>query len=53
MFDLIILVAVDIVSKVLFNSLIESFCLSIGLRVKGCKKLVVYFESYYKYCKEL
>ncbi len=32
-----------IVFKVLFNNLIESFYLSIGLEVKGCKKFAIYF----------
>ena len=42
-FDLIILVVVDIVSEVLFNNLVKSFYLSIGLRVKDYRKFAVYF----------
>ena len=53
MFNLIILIVVDIISKVLFNSLIESFCLSIGLEVKGYKKFVIHSKFYYEYYKEL
>ncbi len=53
MFDLVILIVIDIVSKVLFNSLIESFCLFIGLRVKGYRKFVIHSEFYYKCYKEL
>jgi len=52
MFDPVILVVVDIVSEVLFNSLNESFYLSIGLKVKDYGKLVVYSEFCYEYCKE-
>ncbi len=52
MFNPIILVVVDVVSEVLFNNLVESFYLSIGLKVKGYKKLVVYFEFYCKCYKE-
>ncbi len=43
MFNPVILVIVDIISEVLFNSLVKSFCLSIGLKVKGCRKSVVHF----------
>ncbi len=53
MFDLIILVVVDIVSKVLFDSLVESFYLSIDLKIKGYKKFVVHSEFCYKCYKEL
>ena len=53
MFDLVILVVVDIVSKVLFNSLVESFYLFIGLKIKSCKKFIIHSEFYYKYYKEL
>ena len=53
MFDPIILIVVDIISKILFNSLIESFYLSINLKIKSCKKLIVHFKFYYKYYKEL
>ena len=42
-FDLIILIVVDIAFKVLFNSLIESFYLFIGLRMKRYKKFIVHF----------
>ncbi len=52
MFDLIILVIIDIVSEVLFNSLVELFYLFIGLRVKSCRKLIIHSEFYYKYCEE-
>ncbi len=53
MFDPIILVVVDIAFEVLFNSLVESFYLSIGLRIKNCKKFVVYSEFCYEYYEEL
>ena len=53
MFDLVILVIVDIIFEVLFNSLIELFCLFIGLKIKNYRKFVVYSEFYYKYYKEL
>ncbi len=53
MFNLVILVVVDIVSEVLFNGLVELFCLSIGLRMKGCRKFVVYFEFCCKCYEEL
>ncbi len=43
MLNLIILVVIDITSKVLFNSLVESFYLSIDLKIKDCRKFVVYF----------
>ena len=43
MFDLVILVVVDIAFKILFNSLIESFYLSVGLNIKSYKKIVIYF----------
>ncbi len=53
MFDLIILIVVDIISKVLFDSLIKLFCLSINLKVKGYKKFIIHSEFCYKYYKEL
>ncbi len=43
MFDLIILVVIDIASEILFNSLVKSFYLSIGLGIKSYKKFAVYF----------
>ncbi len=49
MFDLIVLIVVDITSEILFNNLIESFYLSIDLKVKNYRKLIVYSEFYYKY----
>ncbi len=52
-FDLVILIVVDITSEVLFDSLVKSFCLFIGLKVKSYGKLVVYSEFCYKYYKEL
>ncbi len=52
MFNLIILVIIDIASEVLFNSLIESFYLSIGLKIKDYRKFVIHSEFYYEYCEE-
>ncbi len=43
MFNPIILVIVDITSKALFNSLIELFYSSIGLKMKSCRKFAIYF----------
>ncbi len=43
MFDPIVLVVVDVVSEVLFNSLVELFYLSIGLEMKSCRKLAIHF----------
>ncbi len=40
MFDLIILIIIDIAFKVLFNNLLESFCLSIGLKIKAIESLL-------------
>ncbi len=42
MSDLVILIIVDIVSKILFNGLVESFCLSIDLKIKSYRKFVIY-----------
>ncbi len=53
MFNLIVLIVVDITFKVLFNNLVESFYLSIGLKIKNCRKLIVHSKFYYKYYKEL
>ena len=53
MFDPIILIVVDIVTKILFNNLIKSFYLSINLKIENCRKFVVYFKFYYKCYKEL
>jgi len=53
MFDLVVLIVVDIVSKILFDSLVKSFYLSINLEMKGYRKLIVYFEFCYEYYKEL
>ncbi len=52
MFNPVILVVVNIISKILFNNLIKSFYLFIGLKVKNYKKLVVHSEFYYEYYKE-
>ncbi len=43
MFDPIVLIVVNIISEILFNSLIESFYLSIGLKIKGYKKFIIHF----------
>ncbi len=43
MFDLVVLVVIDIVFEILFNSLIESFYLFIGLKIKSYRKFIVYF----------
>ncbi len=43
MFDLIVLIVVDIVFEILFNSLVELFYLSIDLKVKSYKKFVIHF----------
>ncbi len=43
MFDLVILIIVDIISEILFNSLVESFYLFIDLRVKSYRKFIVHF----------
>ncbi len=43
MLDPIVLVVIDIISEVLFNNLVKSFRLSIGLEVKNYRKLVVHF----------
>ena len=51
-FDLIILIIIDITSKVLFNSLVKPFYLSIGLGVKSCRKLVIHSEFYNECYKE-
>ncbi len=53
MFNLIILVVIDIVFKILFNNLIKSFYLFIDLKIKNYRKFAVYSEFYYKYYKEL
>jgi len=42
-FDPIILVIINIAFEILFNSLVEPFYLSIGLKMKGYRKFVVYF----------
>ncbi len=52
MFNLVILIVVDITSQVLFNSLIEIFYLFIGLEIKGYKKLVIHSEFRGKYYKK-
>ncbi len=52
MFDPIVLIVVNIISEVLFNSLVESFYLSIGLKMKGYRKFTVYSEFRNKYYKE-
>ncbi len=48
----IILIVIDIISQILFNSLVKSFYLSIGLKIKDYRKFVVYFEFYNKCYKE-
>ena len=53
MFDPIILIVVDIVSEVLFNSLVKLFYLSIGLGIKGYRKFAIHFKFCCKYYKEL
>ncbi len=40
----IILIVVDIVFEILFDGLVESFYLSIGLGIKSCKKFAIYSE---------
>ncbi len=52
MFDPIILIVIDITSKILFNSLVESFYFSIGLEVKSYRKFIIYSKLYYEYCEE-
>ncbi len=42
MFDLIILIVVNVASEVLFNNLVESFCLSISLGMKDYRKFAIY-----------
>ena len=44
MFNLINLIIVDITSQILFYYLIESFYLSVRLKMKNCGKLVVHSE---------
>ncbi len=51
-FNPVILVIIDIIFKILFNNLIESFYLFIGLKIKNCRKLIVYSEFYYKRYKK-
>ncbi len=53
MFDLVILVIVDIVSEVLFDNLVELFYLFIGLEMKSYRKFAIYFEFCCKCYKEL
>ncbi len=52
MFDLVILIIVDITSQILFHCLIESLYLSVRLKIKGCKKFTVHSEFYNEYYKE-
>ncbi len=52
MFNLVILIIVDIISQILFYYLIKSFYLSVRLKVKDCKKFVVYSEFCNKCYKE-
>ena len=52
MFNLIILVVIDIISQILFYCLIESFCLSVYLKVKGYRKLAIPSEFYNECYKE-
>ena len=52
MFNPVILIVIDITFKILFNSLIKPFYLSIGLKVKSYRKFIVHFKLYYKYYKE-
>ncbi len=51
-FDLIVLIIINITFKILFNNLIESFYLSIDLKIKNCRKFAVYSEFCYEYYKE-
>ncbi len=53
MFNLIILIVVDIIFKILFISLIELFYLFINIKIKNYRKFVNYFKLYYKYYKKL
>jgi len=53
MFDPIVLIVVDIVFEVLFDGLIESFYLFIGLKIKDYKKFVVHSKFCYESYKEL
>ncbi len=53
MFNLIVLIIVDITSEILFDNLIESFYLSIGLKIKNYRKFIVHFKFCYEYYKEL
>jgi len=53
MFDLVILIIIDITYKILFKKLIESFYLFIDLKIKDYRKFVVYSEFYDEYYKEL
>ena len=53
MFDPVVLIVIDIISEVLFNNLIKSFYLSIGLEIKGYRKLTVHSKFCYEYYKEL
>ncbi len=39
--------------EILFNNLIESFYLSIGLKMKSRRKFAVYFKFYCEYYEEL
>ncbi len=52
MFDPVILIVIDITSEILFNNLVESFCLSIDLKIKSYRKFVIHSKFYYKYYKE-
>ena len=52
MFNPVILVVIDIISQILFYYLVKLFYLSIGLKIKGYKKLVVHSEFYNEYYKE-
>jgi len=53
MFDLVILIVVNIISEVLFNNLVKSFYLSIGLKIKDYKEFADHSKFYYKYYKKL
>ena len=53
MFDPIVLIVVNIASEILFNNLVESFHLSIDLKMKSYRKFTVQSKFYGEYCKEL
>ena len=42
------IIIIDIVSEILFNNLIESFYLSIDLKMKSYRKFAIHYCKYYK-----